>query len=374
MAILYGTTGDGTTLPVLVDQFGNLLAKGIDGQPGTPGADGPPGPPGADGGSFPLPLDPYEGAILGWENGGLSWVSGGLPLPPGTYGPYIYSDVEGTLTVPQDVSSLLNDQQLVMTNAYGDIVSELIESSEITNVSSNTLSFIDNSNFDFFYVGQQVQSQVGIVSISADTTPPKITVSGGSWYGSDGSGVPGDGRYPGTEEWSSAEYCTAGMEGNGVYNSKRAFQGETAGESLWYSPINGIARFETGSIFNSATLLQISYTIYSYSTFKVNGVAWNIPAGSDITATMSLADGFRSLEWSYPSSNYVGVSWIKIDGQLLVDASVPGAQGQTKISTNQSGDGSVSLATGQTIVLRNNNREWIDNFYVTSLEQRIAAR
>ena len=50
MAILYGTTGDGTTLPVLVDQFGNLLAKGIE---GPQGPEGPPGtgelPPGEDG-------------------------------------------------------------------------------------------------------------------------------------------------------------------------------------------------------------------------------------------------------------------------------------------------------------------------------------
>ena len=43
MAILLGTTATGETLPVLVDQFGNLLAKGIDGDPmRQPGAD--PGP------------------------------------------------------------------------------------------------------------------------------------------------------------------------------------------------------------------------------------------------------------------------------------------------------------------------------------------
>ena len=36
MAILLGTTATGETLPVLVDQFGNLLAKGIDGAPGWP--------------------------------------------------------------------------------------------------------------------------------------------------------------------------------------------------------------------------------------------------------------------------------------------------------------------------------------------------
>ena len=73
MAILYGTTGDGTTLPVLVDQFGNLLAKGINGEQGPPGPEGPPGvgelPPGAT-----------DGALLGWQDGELVWVT--EPLPP----------------------------------------------------------------------------------------------------------------------------------------------------------------------------------------------------------------------------------------------------------------------------------------------------
>ena len=55
MAILFGTQSNGETLPVLVDQFGNLLAKGIEGEPG------PPGPPGIG----QLPPDPVEGALLG---------------------------------------------------------------------------------------------------------------------------------------------------------------------------------------------------------------------------------------------------------------------------------------------------------------------
>jgi hypothetical protein len=107
MAILYGTTGDGTTLPVLVDQFGNLLAKGIDGPPGTPGQDGQPGPegpPGADGGDFPLPPDPYEGAVLGWLNNGLAWIGAPpVPIPPGVFGPITGWNSAGVLTVQGDI-------------------------------------------------------------------------------------------------------------------------------------------------------------------------------------------------------------------------------------------------------------------------------
>jgi hypothetical protein len=104
MAILYGTQSNGETLPVLVDQFGNLLAKGIEGQPGTPGTPGAQGPPGADGGSFPLPPDPYEGAFLGWLNNGLAWIgTPPVPVPDGRFGPITAYDPSGLLIVDGDI-------------------------------------------------------------------------------------------------------------------------------------------------------------------------------------------------------------------------------------------------------------------------------
>jgi hypothetical protein len=109
MAILYGTQSNGVTLPVLVDQFGNLLAKGIDGQPGTPGIPGPPGEPGPPGGSFPLPPDPYEGAYLGWLNNGLAWVgTPPSPFPDGVFGPITGWDPAGVLTVEGVIPDQVN--------------------------------------------------------------------------------------------------------------------------------------------------------------------------------------------------------------------------------------------------------------------------
>jgi len=112
MAILYGTQSNGETLPVLVDQFGNLLAKGIEGPPGTPGtpgtpgAQGPPGKDGTDGGSFPLPPDPYEGALLGWLNNELAWIgTPPVPVPPGLFGPISGWDPMGRLTIEGDIPS-----------------------------------------------------------------------------------------------------------------------------------------------------------------------------------------------------------------------------------------------------------------------------
>ena len=74
MAILYGTQSNGETLPVLVDQFGNLLAKGIKGDPGqpgdpgTPGEQGPPGPQGLPG-SLTLQVLNFSPQFVFTDNG-----------------------------------------------------------------------------------------------------------------------------------------------------------------------------------------------------------------------------------------------------------------------------------------------------------------
>ncbi len=118
MAILFGTTGDGTTLPVLVDQFGNLLAKGI------PGDEGPPGPPGGD---FALPPDPVDGDVLGWENGQLVWVSEPLPPPASIFTPVIYSGNGGT----QSITGVGFSPSLVwiksMDDAYSHNLQDIIQ-------------------------------------------------------------------------------------------------------------------------------------------------------------------------------------------------------------------------------------------------------
>lgn len=86
MAILYGTQSNGETLPVLVDQFGNLLAKGIDGAQGPPGEQGQqgqqgiPGEPGAPGEGVPTPYG-EEGSYLWIKDGSPAWTTGSDPGP-----------------------------------------------------------------------------------------------------------------------------------------------------------------------------------------------------------------------------------------------------------------------------------------------------
>ena len=103
--ILLGTQSNGETLPVQVNSFGQLVAEGLQGPKGEDGDQGPPGEPGKDGGSFPLPPDPYEGALLGWLNNQLSWIgTPPIPIPGGVFGPIVdWNAVDNVITLADDV-------------------------------------------------------------------------------------------------------------------------------------------------------------------------------------------------------------------------------------------------------------------------------
>ena len=119
---LYGTQSNGESLPVQVDEFGRLVAEGLQGSEGPPGPPGEPGADGADGGAFPLPPDPYEGALLGWLNGGLAWVGAPpIPIPDGIFGPITAWDPQaGLITVQGDIpADIGNGVYLTQVDQYG---------------------------------------------------------------------------------------------------------------------------------------------------------------------------------------------------------------------------------------------------------------
>ena len=117
--ILLGTQSNGETLPVQVDDFGRLVAEGLQ------GLEGPEGPEGPAGGAFPLPADPYEGALLGWLNGGLAWVgTPPVPIPDYIFGPIVEIE-NGVITVEGDIPSNVQNGVFVwQTDAAGNLYSE----------------------------------------------------------------------------------------------------------------------------------------------------------------------------------------------------------------------------------------------------------
>ena len=373
MAILFGTQSNGETLPVLVDQFGNLLAKGIDGAPGPPGEPGPPGPPGVG----QLPPDPFEGAVLGWEDGELAWLGEPVVLPVGTYGPYTYIPGNGQLDIPQDASSLVNGQQLYMSDEKGDPVNVKYRTDTIKSVNGNLLIFPTDNNFDKFEVGDVVQDPNGwnqSQQWSAQLTgnPYPNGGSGGGNLGFDGNlttyGQTQDAG--GTLVWTppgglayttSVRINTFGPAG-GQPNAIKLNNGAT---------VNGVAETWVTLATGSGTISSISAQ-YLDGNSRSGWYALEVDGNLLVDTGVSNPDAasITAIDDTVPSITVDGGSWSGSDGSGS-DASSGGA---TFLENSWSGAGSVFVGLEGAIVLRNNNKEWVNDFYVTAPEQQIAAR
>lgn len=373
MAILYGTQSNGETLPVLVDQFGNLLAKGIE---------GPPGPPGIG----QLPPDPYEGAILGWENGELAWIGGSVPLPAGTYGPFIYDATGGTLTVPQDVSTLVNGQQLFMSDASGNPAIATFTTAFIQNVadSQSEVSGIEvgtpySASLDWDAVFDRALNANGAVASSGDykfvftQTHDVSTIQFLSDYPMDGSIKVWD------ENNNSIAITTSNttlemFTENPYPNSYTSFdpQGATGGswnKAIYEVPNGKVSAISVGSglrlqgvVFDGVPLVngitEKLLTFQTFSNFDKFAVG-DVVQGTDVEIT--------EIGVTEASMVVNGGDWYGADG-----TGSPG--GAVRLAKEFEGSGSVLTGVNDTIILRTNNGEWIDDFYVTTPEQQIAVR
>ena len=120
--VLLGTQSNGETLPVQVNELGQLVAEGLQ------GPEGPQGPPGVG----ELPPDPYEGALLGWLNNQLSWIgSPPIPIPEDVFGP-ITQVQDGILTVDGEIPPAVGaGVYLNQVNEQGEFYTEGWNTSQI---------------------------------------------------------------------------------------------------------------------------------------------------------------------------------------------------------------------------------------------------
>ena len=171
--ILLGTQSNGETLPVQVDDFGRLVAEGLQGSKGDQGEQGPPG---ADGGSFPLPPDPYEGALLGWLDGGLAWVgTPPVPIPEGVFGPILnWSANDGLLTVDGEIPQQVgNGVYVFQCDNQGELFTPGMNVSELwRNYGTGTPYSSSNGWRNAFN---------GVISTQSDGTTTPITDGTMTW-------------------------------------------------------------------------------------------------------------------------------------------------------------------------------------------------
>ena len=363
------------------DGVGEQGPPGADGKDGKDGKDGAPGKDGEDGkdgqpGLGQLPPNPLEGALLGWQDGELAWIGGAVPLPAGTYGPFIYDANAGTLTVEQDVSALINGQQLFMSDNQGNVATETVSTKPISNVSdlvnraigkwdapynqlpsewddiTDGLSYIINDASQFICDTSLLGETVVTVSQNPSGFRGEYRGSNdGNTYTTVSEGeqvVSFDGSFP-------YRYFTVAVirreVGKGGCSLVISTTLKSSGTKLLFPDASSFNYFNVGDVVQDPDV-KITEIDVENNSMAVNVGSW---CGSD----------------GYGDCNFVRA---QLESTSTENLSSKASSSNTTISKSLSGAGSV-LTSGQNgIVLRSNNGEWVNGYFVTSPEQLIAAR
>ena len=352
MAILYGTTAGGDSLPVEVNELGQLVAQGLAGQPG------PPGPPGLP----ELPPDPFEGAILGWKDNTLSWLGGSVPLPAGTYGPIVAYE-SGVLTLETAVS-LPYLTRLDLTDAQGSPLNFSYSTSLIANVESGESPI----TFDQVY---NPDDNTSIPNQTSVANGQRFLVSDlFAKYTNDNESVSAKDLIPGLQfVWRIFQSESP----DGVTSVGSGFAAnETFPISTWK---NGYfdCKYATCALYTSFSAspgdVVAQGTIGSRSQDVLTFIdASNLNRFS--VGDVVQAPDVRILSIS-PETAQITTSpgnWRGINGS----GSVGGAT--RAFTADVTGTGTVQTCVGDTIVLREDNTHWAIGGYVTAPDQNLAVR
>ena len=164
-----------------------------------------------------------------------------------------------------------------------------------------------------------------------DDTVPSITVDGGSWYGQDGSGDSGDGRFEPSQQWSS---FVNGPFYTDNQTSLKMFDGDLA--TYCAAATSTTCIFTPPSPITVNSSLRIRALTYDSAPSYING---SIDITGLFTSDLEWVDvGFtgtlNTLSWQTSAGNKESlvIAAVEVDGNLLLDSSIPGGQGATDIT------------------------------------------
>jgi len=366
------------SIPNDVEIQGDLTVTGLinglsEGPPGPPGPEGPPG-------SIDLPPDPYEGSVLGWQDGQLAWIGGSVPLPKGVYGPFVYIAGNEQLNVPQDATGLVNGQQLFMSDSQGTPAAKTYTTDTIANVAQ-----VVTPNY------------ANVRNNNGDTG----NVVGGNEFAALGSTGSASANNDGSRD-ISMNYNWSLINGGLVGTYRQGFQPQSNYQfrNFWYE-INGGARtyfYEDDNHGGSGQTYYLEFTgtltSLTVGGDKGGGNGWiasftmkqptlngepMIENMADTILTFPTSNNFDKFEvGDVVQDSYVITNIDEAGLSITTDGGNWGTDGgsgtPSNLETEWSGSGSVFVGLDQAIVLRANNERWVDDFYVTAPEQRVAAR
>mgnify|MGYP001303144445 CR=1 FL=1 len=344
MAILYGTTADGDSLPVEVNEFGQLVAQGLQGQ------EGPPGPPGVG----QLPPDPFEGAILGWKDNTLAWLGGSVPLPPGTFGP-IVAYANGVLTF-EDSVSLPYLTSVYLSDDQGDKIYFVPQTSPIQTVVDSVVVYSStlSGNYSFASGTPKTNAFDGDINTLAQLS---------------------SGAADATITWDASSYNLSTDNNNILVRSASTNLQWKATGSTGTQTISSVSAPE-GFPLPDVGVLKTLEVIGSGASLMFVKAGGNLLADNSAATILTLEND--SNLYLFAVGDVVQDPY-KI---IAIDSTVPSvttdggiwSPGQIVTSPPVSGEGTVQTTTGNSIVLRADNQKWEVGRYVTAPDQNIAAR
>ncbi len=204
-----------------------------------------------------------------------------------------------------------------------------------------------------------------VVKITAvDTANNTMTVDGGSWYGQDSSGDAGDGRYEPSQEWSSTGTTTGDID-----RWTNVFTLPIPPDLSDNSPYPGASRLSNNAnSWTFASSFDGVVELFASSSTSTGATGGRIElknSAGDILHSVPCTEHYDSPLWKGPFSitdlkeiylTYTDSGgqydscclWkVKVNGRVLVDSSVPGGQGATKV-------------TGQPLIASADDVEYVD--------------
>jgi hypothetical protein len=213
----------------------------------------------------------------------------------------------------------------------------------------NSAGSVARGTVVFSYDGvTEYTSTDGVINTSItgiDPAGPTITTDGGSWYGADGTGDAGDGRYEPSQEWSSI--CTYVNNDPSralslFFNGQLDQQLYSIGSARATITFPSVVPATTGEIYgqlNGATDPQWQLQINGVYVAQGSSDSW-----TSIDAALAVEGGLKTISFGDNGSGvYPYIYGVKLGGKLLVDSSVPGAPGATDITKTVTSDASLTF-------------------------------
>ena len=199
-------------------------------------------------------------------------------------------------------------------------------------------------------------SEVKVISI--DETVPSITVDGGEWAGTDGSGDPGWNQ---DQVWSDdvindrAGYPATNAFDGSLSTVAYADAGKTT--TVTFASAIPVDKLRINVSKSGAGTTGIVLNGTNYVAEQIGGNGWNTITGVTFLESISYT--------STSNNDFIGIYQIEVNGKLLVDQGVAGAPtaGDTEVTTAPVTGTGVFASTNGTdeITLSTSNDRWIDN-------------